>query len=137
MRFTIGSTRSPSRRCGSSRCFLRTDHDEDEIREILRSTSSAESSLVCVVCKAGWSESIQHAKDKWIPLVKECASSVPIMIVINFKSGTPKGEDDNAASEFQDTLDKYKVRDSDIDQQIIELDAFHLDSIAPNCGLRH
>lgn len=76
----------------------------------MTSTSSAESSLVCVVCKAGWSESIQHAKDKWIPMVKDYAPSVPIMIVINFKAGTPKAEDDNAASEFHDTLDKYKVR---------------------------
>lgn len=86
------------------------DQDEEEVKQILKSTSSAESSLVCVVCNAGWSESIQHAKDKWIPLVKEYASSVPIMIVINFKSDSTKSEDDNAAAEFEDTLDKYKVR---------------------------
>lgn len=76
--------------------------------------NSAESCIVCLVCAAGWTESIDNVKHKWLQLVEKHCTQIPIMIIINNKKqldqqASPVTEEE-IFRDFEDTVANKKVR---------------------------
>ena len=85
--------------------------DMKDIVEKLKSIQPSDSAVVCVVCEAGWSDSIENVKHQWLKLVETHSPDTPIMVIINDK--TPSSVDRGKAvldSEFKDVEDLHPVR---------------------------
>ena len=84
----------------------------DDIEQKLASLKVSDSAVICIVCAAWWSDSIESAKTKWLKFAEQHAPSIPIMVIINSKepsSSDPTGERD-VLQEFVGIDEAHKVR---------------------------